>query len=153
MGPEKHYNFVMRIAKGQSFEVSGRSEDSLWISIPAPKLGDDCWVPVTSLESPGDLSALSVRYTQPLPDEPIGVRASDKACGSSNHLWLYWKTVDAVGYRIYRNGKEIGTVHGDQFRDLSTPRSKQPAVYLYEVESFNASGVSSRAGISVTVCE
>jgi hypothetical protein len=151
MGPEKRYNFVTRVSKGQSFEVSGRSEDSSWVSIQASRLGDDCWVPVSSLEYPGDLSALNVRYTQPLPDEPMNVTASDNACGV-NHLWLYWQTVNAVGYRIYRNGKEIATVHGDKYRDLSTPRSKLPSVYLYEIESYNASGVSPRVSLSVTIC-
>lgn len=152
MGPDKHYYAALRVTKGQAFEVSGRSEDSAWVSVDAPKIGDDCWVPITSLETPGDLSALNVRYTQPLPDEPIGVTVSDNACGSTNHLWLYWKTTDAVGYRIYRNGKEIATVYGDKYRDLNTPRSKLPTIYLYEVESFNASGTSARAGVSVTIC-
>lgn len=153
MGPDKHYNAVMRVTKGQSFDVSGRSDDSLWVSIDAPKIGDDCWVLVSNLEGLSDLSALSTRYTQPLPDEAINVTASNNACGSTNHLWLYWKTVNAVGYRIYRNGKEIGTVYGDKYRDLNTPRPKLPTVYLYEVESFNASGVSARASVSVTICE
>lgn len=153
MGPDKRYNAVLRVTKGQSFDVSGRNEDSTWLSIDASKIGDDCWVPVASLESPGDLSALNVRYTQPLPDAPVGVRTSDNACGLKNHLWLYWKTVDAVGYRIYRNGKEIGTVFGTpQYRDMSTPSAKEPTIYLYEIESFNASGVSPRASVSVMIC-
>ncbi|HEX2618979.1 MAG TPA: hypothetical protein VHL11_02500 [Phototrophicaceae bacterium] len=152
VGPDKRYNAVMRVTKGQSFDVSGRSEDSTWVSVDASKIGDDCWVPVANLESPGDLSALNVRYTQPLPDEPMNVTASDNACGVKNHLWLYWQTVNAVGYRIYRNGKEIATVYGSKYRDLSTPSSKLPTIYLYEVESFNASGVSPRAGVSVTIC-
>lgn len=150
-GPDKHYYAILKVTKGKSFDVSGRSADGLWVSIDAPKIGDDCWVPVSSLETPGDLSDLNVRYTQPLPGEPMNVTASDNACGTIS-LWLYWKTVDAVGYRIYRNGKEIATVYGSKYRDLNTPRSKLPTVYLYEVESFNASGTSPRAGISVTLC-
>ena len=121
-------------------------------SVDASKIWDYFWVPTANLENPGDLSALNSRYTQPLPDEPINVSASDNACGGINHLWLYWKTTNAVGYRIYRNNKEIATVYGDKYRDLNTPRSKLPSAYLYEVESFNASGVSSRSSISVTIC-
>ena len=151
MGPDKLYNPVLTVTKGSAFEVSGRSADSAWVSINASKIGDDCWVPVASLESPGDLKDVNVRYTQPLPDEPVGVTASGNACGAT-HLWLYWKTVNAVGYRIYRNGKEIATVYGDQYRDLNTPRTKLPTIFLYEVASFNASGVSPRASVSVTIC-
>ena len=151
MGPDKLYNPVLSVTKGSAFEVSGRSDKSDWISINASKIGDDCWVPVANLESPGDLSDVNVRYTQPLPDEPVGVTASGNACGVT-HLWLYWKTVNAVGYRIYRNGKEIATVYGDQYRDLNTPRTKLPTIFLYEVASFNASGVSPRASVSVTIC-
>lgn len=152
MGPEKHYYPVAKVEKGQSFEASGRNEDTTWVSIQARPFHDDCWVPIESLEAPGDLKELTIRYTQPLPGQPINIRASDNACGVKNHLWLYWSTVDAVGYRIYRNGKEIATVYGDKYRDLSTPSSKKPSIYLYEIESFNASGTSPRAGVSVTIC-
>lgn len=152
MGPDKHYYPVVKVEKGKSFEAIGRSEDGAWVSIQARRVGDDCWVPVANLEEPGNLSDLNIRYTQPLPGEPVGIRASTNACGVKRHLWLYWSTVDAVGYRIYRNGKEIATVHGDQYRDLSTPSAKEPTIYLYEIESFNASGTSPRVGVSVTIC-
>ncbi len=151
MGPDKLYNPVLSVIKGSTFEVSDRSADSAWVSINASKIGDDCWVPVASLESPGDLSDVTVGYTQPLPDAPVGVIASSNACGVI-HLWLHWKTVNAVGYRIYRNGKEIATVFGDQYRDLNTPRTKLPTAFLYEVASFNASGFSPRVSVSVTIC-
>lgn len=152
MGPEKHYYPVVKVQKDQSFEASGRNEEETWVSIQARTFGDDCWVPIESLESPGDLKDLTIRYTQPLPGEPINIRASDGACGVKSHQWLYWSSVDAVGYRIYRNGKEIATVYGDKYRDLSTPSAKKPTIYLYEIESFNASGTSPRAGVSVTIC-
>jgi hypothetical protein len=158
-GPGKRYYAVLNISKGKSFEASGRNADSSWFAVQATRIGDDCWVPAASLENPGApsnsgqaLSDLNVIDTQALPGEPMNVTASDNACGMVNHLWLYWVTVDAIGYRIYRNGKEIATVYGGKYRDLDTPRSKLPTIYLYEIEAFNASGVSERAGVSVTIC-
>ncbi len=151
-GPAPRYYAQVRVTKGSSFEASGRNEDSSWVALDATRVGDDCWVPVSSLEDPGDLSALNVTQTQALPGRPLNVTASNNPCGVISHLWLYWVTVDAVGYRIYRNGKEIASVYGGKYRDLNTPRTKLPTVYLYEVESYNASGVSERAGVSVTVC-
>ena len=152
MGPGQRYYAVLRVSKGKSFEVSGRNADSSWLALQATPFGDDCWVPVSSLENPGDLSALNEVHTQALPGEPMNVTASANACGVVNHLWLYWVSVDAIGYRIYRNGKEIATVYGDKYRDLNTPRTKLPTVFLYEIEGFNASGVSGRASIPVTIC-
>jgi len=152
MGPDQHYYAVLRVAKGKSFEVSGRNADSSWLAIQATPFGDDCWVPVSSLGNPGDLSALNEVHVQSLPGEPMNVTASANACGVVNPLWMYWVSVDAVGYRIYRNGKEIATVYGDKYRDLNTPRTKLPTVFLYEIEGFNASGVSGRTSISVTIC-
>ena len=151
MGPDKHYYSTTAIAKGRSFEANGRSADSTWIVLQAPRIGDYCWVPVASLDNPGDLSALSVATTQPLPGQPLNFTASSNACGTTN-LWLRWVTVDAVGYHIYRNGKQIATVYGSQYRDLVTPRTKLPTVYQYAIEGFNASGASDRAIISVTIC-
>ena len=152
MGPDPRYYAVVRVSKGKSFEISGRNADSSWLAIQATKFGDDCWVPVSSLENPGDLSALNEVHVQDLPGEPMNFTASANACGVVNNLWLYWVSVDAVGYRIYRNGKEIATVYGNKYRDLNTPRTKLPTVFLYEIEGFNASGVSERASISVTIC-
>lgn len=151
-GPGTLYRARLRIEKGQSFEASGRNEDGSWIVVQAARVGDDCWVQASTLEKPGDLSALRVLETQPLPDQPLNFVASDNACGGVNHLWLYWYNGSATGYRIYRNGKEIATVYGSKYRDLNTPRSKLPEVYRYEIEAFNGSGVSERSGLSVTIC-
>jgi len=150
-GPDKHYYSTTVLAKGRAFEANGRSADSAWIVLQAPRIGDYCWVPVASLDNPGDLSALGVAQTQPLPGQPLNFRASSNACGTTN-LWLRWVTVDAVGYHIYRNGKQIATVYGEQYRDLDTPRTKLPTVYQYAIEGFNASGASDRAVIAVTIC-
>ena len=157
-GPAPRYYAVLRLSKGTSFEASGRNADGSWVAIQANRIGDDCWVPASSLEVPDDpmggqgLSALNVAETQALPGRPISLTASDHACGVVKHLWLYWGNVDAIGYRIYRNGKEIASVYGGKYRDLDTPRTKLPTVFLYEVEAFNASGISERAGIAVTIC-
>lgn len=152
IGPGKRYFARLSVSKGKSYEASGRNEDGTWVSVQAPQAGDQCWTPVDSLESAGDLSALRVLETQPLPETPINVVASGNACGVINHLWLYWYGIDALGYRIYRNGKEIATVYGSKFRDLETPRSKTPTNFYYEIEAFNASGVSERTGVTVTIC-
>ena len=152
-GPAKLYNAVSSVSKGKSFEANGRNADGSWVALQAPRVGDDCWVPLSSLDNPPDLGALSVVETQPLPGQPMNVIASANACGSVTNLWLYWTTVNAVGYRIFRNGTEIGTVYGSKFRDLTTPRTKLPTVFLYEIQAFNASGVSDRASVSVTICD
>lgn len=151
-GPGVRYLARLRIEKGKSFEASGRNEDGSWIVVQAAHIGDDCWVQASALDNPGDLSDLRVLEAQPLPDQPLNFVASDNACGGINHLWLYWYNGNAVGYRIYRNGKEIATVYGSKYRDLNTPRSKEPEVYRYEIEAFNGSGVSERSGVSVTIC-
>jgi len=151
-GPGVRYYARTRITKGQSFEASGRNADSSWLMVQATRLGDDCWVQASTLDEAGDFSALRVIETQSLPDQPLGFVASANACGGVNHLWLYWADGNGIGYRIYRNGKEIATVYGTQYRDLNTPRSKLPEVYRYEIEAFNSLGASERSGLSVTIC-
>lgn len=151
-GPGERYFAMLNVSKGKSFEASGRNADGSWIALYASKVGDPCWVTVSSLESPDNLSVLRVLDVQPLPNPPANVTTSDNACGRVNNLWLYWYAIDAVGYRIYRNGQEIATVYGNKYRDLDTPRSSQPAVHLYQIEAFNASGLSGRTDIQVTIC-
>jgi len=149
----RYYRTGSKILKGKTFQLEGRTADSSWIAIPEPGEGDYCWVPFSSLEDPGDISAVYVSDVQPLPDAPINVSALDGACGHIKNTWLTWYAIDATGYYIYRNGKQIGSSYEGHFRDLDTPQSKKPAVYLYEIEAYNASGVSERTGISVTVCD
>lgn len=152
-GPHIRYNRTGQLLfVGKSYTANGRNEDNTWLSVQALGVESTCWVPLTTFQEPGDLSALHVLLVQPLPNAPINLRASDNACGLMNTVWLYWYAEDPMGYRIYRNGHNIATVYGGQFRDLDTPRDKRPTVYLYEIEAFNASGISERSSISVTIC-
>jgi hypothetical protein len=149
----RYYRTGSKILKDKTFQLEGRNVDSSWIAIPEPGVGDYCWVPFSSLGNPGDISAVYVFDVQPLPNAPINVSALDGACGHTKNTWLTWYAIDGTGYYIYRNGKQIGSSYEGHFRDLDTPQSKKPAVYLYEIEAYNASGVSERSGISVTICD
>jgi hypothetical protein len=152
-GPGTRYNRTGTvIAQGKVYPANGRSRDGAWIIVQAPAMGDDCWIQLTSLVAPGDLSALRVVDAQPLPDSPINLITNSFACGFKKRLRLTWYAVYGMGYHIYRSGTPIGTVYDGEFVDLNTPQSALPTDYLYSVEAFNASGVSLPNTITVTLC-
>jgi hypothetical protein len=162
MGPDKHYNAVVTYLPGQTTTLEGRSEDSAWVmvDVTVPNKASTCWAPVASLDKPGDLSTADVIPAIPLPAAPLSLTATNGVCGTTggttgNPMKLVWvRAAPGLGYRIYRNGKNIGTVYDDHFRDFETPRTKKPYTYVYTIESFNAIGVSAKSvSVSVTLCE
>jgi hypothetical protein len=157
MGPETHYHPVVTYHQGDSAELNGRTEDKSWVMVAVDEKNKAqyCWVPVTSIEDPGDLGGLTVPLVGKLPDGPLSLTASSGVCGTSPvAMILEWSPVAAgTGYRIYRNGKNIGTEYSGRFRDFDTPRSQKAYVYNYAVQAFNAYGVSIHmASVSVTLC-
>ena len=157
MGPNENYNPVVTYQLGDTAELNGRNDDSTWLMVTVAEKNKDpyCWVPLESVESPGELGGLDVVPFGKLPDSPTSLTATSGVCGStSNPMILEWSPVAAgTGYRIYRNYKLIGSVYDGRFRDFDTPKSKEPYVYTYAVQAFNAYGVSEHmAGVSVTLC-
>ncbi len=158
MGPDKHYYAVVTSLPAETATLAGRSADSAWVmvDVTAPNKASVCWVPVASLENPGDLSAVDVIPAIGLPAGPLSLTATNGVCGTTAlPMKLDWvRAAPGLGYRIYRNGKNIGTVYDDHFRDFDTPRSKKPYIYIYTVESFSAIGVSEKSvSTSVTLCQ
>ena len=152
-GPALRYYRTGQVnAAGKSYQANGRTDDGTWISVQSPSIGDYCWVQVSTLATPGDLSALKVVQVQPLPDSPINLVASDHACGIKNQ-WLHWYAVYDMGYHIYRNGKAIDTVYQGEYQDHGTPHTDKPTAMTYSVEAFNASGVSIPNTVEVTICD
>jgi hypothetical protein len=152
-GPGKGYNVFERLTAGQTFSAYGRNEDASWLVLQKDSgVVSTCWVQASALEEFGDASSLRQVWYQPLPAAPLGFTASSNACGKDN-LWLYWTPMAGVGYHLYRDGKPLATLYGSKYRDLNTPRFKKPTAVLYEIEAFNASGVSGRVSISVTLCD
>lgn len=157
MGPEPNYYRVIKFTKGQTTPAYGRIEDASWISVETrtPNKDPFCWVPITSVEDFGDANALRVVSVAPLPEAPVTLTATQGVCGTTaDNMGLEWSPVaQGVGYYVYRNGKNIGTVYGGKFRDFETPRSKKPYVYVYVVQAFNAAGTSIKTvSTTVTLC-
>lgn len=152
-GPNLRYNRTGdTVTKGKSYQVNGRSADSSWITLQTPGVGDYCWVQPTVLNDTGIVAGLNVIEVQSLPDSPTNLISNSFACGFKKRLRLTWYPVYSMGYHIYRNGRQIGTVYDGEFVDLSTPQSSMPTDYQYSVEAFNASGVSIPNTITVTLC-
>jgi hypothetical protein len=157
MGPDVHYNPVVTYHQGDTAELNGRNEDRSWVMVKVEEKNKNlyCWAPITSIEDPGDLGGLSVPMVGKLPNAPLSLTATNGVCGTSPVVMiLEWSPVAAgTGYRIYRNGKNIGTEYSGRFRDFDTPRASKAYVYTYAVQAFNAYGVSvHQASVSVTLC-
>jgi hypothetical protein len=156
MGPKKNYFAVMTYQAGDTAELNGRSEDGTWVMVSVSEKNKDpyCWVPLASIEYPGDMGSLQVPLVGPLPDAPQSLTAPNGVCGSGSALILRWTPVTAgAGYYIYRNGTLINTTYDDQYRDFDTPQAKKAYTYTYMVQAFNAFGTSEGvAGITVTLC-
>jgi hypothetical protein len=158
MGPDKHYNAVVTYLPDQTATLEGRSEDSAWVmvGVTVPNKASTCWAPVASLDNPGDLGPADVIPAIGLPAAPLSVAATNGVCGNTTlPMKLNWvRAAPGLGYRIYRNGKNIGTVYDDHFRDFDTPRTKKPYTYIYTIESFSSIGVSPKSvSVSVTLCD
>lgn len=157
MGPDKNYFAVVTYQPEQTSQANARTEDGSWLMVASQQPNKDlfCWVPATSVQDFGDVMALRTAAYAPLPPSPTMLTATEGVCGTTAaHMVLEWAPqTSGVGYYIYRNGKNIGTVYGQRFRDFDTPRSKTPYVYVYVVQAFNAAGVSPKTvSVSVTLC-
>ncbi len=158
MGPDTHYYAVVTYLPGQTATIKGRSDDSNWlvVAVEVPNKDPFCFAPLSSVENPADISSLAVVPAVPLPEAPLSMTATNGVCGTTaTHMTLTWvQAAPGAGYRIYRNGKNIGTVYGSKFRDFETPRSKTPYIYFYEIRAFNAAGESVKSvSASVTLCD
>jgi hypothetical protein len=157
VGPDTHYYRVVTYLPDQIADLKGRSDDSAWlvVAVTVPNKDPFCFVPLSSVENPAEISSLAVIPAVPLPEAPLSMAATNGVCGTtSTHMTITWvQAAPGAGYRIYRNGKNIGTVYGSKFRDFETPRSKTPYIYFYEIRAFNAAGESVKSvSTSVTLC-
>lgn len=160
-GTDVNYYPVVTYSAGQTSQAQGRSEDSLWLIVDSqtPNKSPTCWVPVASVEDLGDISRLLVSSPPPLPVGPYRamIIKGNSACGINMRgaVVLEWlPQTTGTGYFVYRNGKNIATVYGNQYIDRDTPGSKTSYVYTYGIQAFNSSGLSKMtASASVTLCD
>ena len=68
LGPGNGFAVVGVLGRGESVEVVGRDNDSQWLAIRFPPgSAGRGWIPVTSVESPPDLTRLAIALPTPLP--------------------------------------------------------------------------------------
>jgi hypothetical protein len=68
LGPGTGFAVVGSLAKGESVEVIGRDNDSLWLAIRFPPgSAAQGWIPVASVDTVPDLQKLTVALPTPLP--------------------------------------------------------------------------------------
>ncbi len=159
LGPDKNYYAVVTFLPGQTSDVQGRTEDAEWLLIAsqAPNKSSTCFVPVKNTDLTSNVNGLLVSHPLPLPDGPTYATASAGVCGVNRQgaILIQWgPTVSGTGYFVFRNGKNIAGVHGDQYIDHDTPGSKTPYTYTYTIVGFDSVGTSKlNASVSVEMCK
>lgn len=159
LGPDKNYYAVVTFLPGQTSEVQGRTEDAEWLLITTnePNKSPTCYVPLKTTDLTSNVNDLLVSHPLPLPDGPTYAYASAGVCGINRQgaILVQWgPTVSGTGYFVFRNGKNIAGVHGDQYIDHDTPASKTPYTYTYTIVGFDSVGTSKlNASVSVEMCK
>jgi len=138
LGPGENYYKMVITLKGDKVAPLGRNEDSTWAMInenSSDSGSPTCWIPVSSLESYGNVSGLSVVEYELLPAGPATIRATNGVCGANKPMVVEWSpVVDGVEYRLYRNGKAVSTQSGGKFYDVNIPEKGKATVLTYAVQ-------------------
>jgi hypothetical protein len=153
-GPGTAYNIITSFEKGMTLQALARNEQNSWAQVAIPS-GGSCWVADSTLEKPSTPDGLPVLVAPVLPDAPATL--SDKAACEVKlkkmSVKLSWSDVsNESGYHIYRNGKLIATLGANvtTFTEDGLPLDHGQ---IYEIESFNANGVSERLTTTVSACK
>lgn len=156
LGPNENYYKLYTYFKGDSFILNGRNEASTWVLVKENQSDDlslSCWVPVSSIESPGELARLNVAEYEALPLGPSSITAPNGVCGTNRPMLVEWSpVVDGVEYRLYRNWKAVSTQTGGKYYDVDMPDKRKAAIFIYMVQAINEYGTSPSIAVSVSVC-
>ena len=150
-GPGLGYDVVTAYEKGKSLALQGQNELKTWVQVQIPQSNASCWVVLSTGDANGSLSALPVFPTQPLTDAPASLSDSSKCDPKmkSFEVTLTWPGVaNAAGYRIYRNGEQVGSSKSNTYVD----HPPLGTAYMYELAANNAFGESVHVSTQVGAC-
>ena len=173
-GPGTAYQVLTAMVSGTELPVEGRNAEKSWWVVRLPG-GSQCWISAITVETLGSVGGLPVIPPPPLPTStatkpplptstvitpPLQIPAApqqpyidNRICnGQQYSVSLRW--IDAAsnedGYRIYRDGSLLSTLGAGATQFTDTPPFG--GSYTYEIEAFNAAGVSARAAVSESGC-
>ena len=154
-GPGAIYTIVTSLAQGSHAQADGRNDPGTWLDVLIPGTQAHCWVLASTVTASVTPASLPVLPLPVLPGAPTSLsdHATCQAKSKSFSVKLTWSNApNATGYHIYRSGKLLNAVQGGvtTYLDGSAPLGKD---LLYEIEAFNANGLSPRAQITVSACK
>jgi CSLREA domain-containing protein len=149
-GPGTGYTYVTSFKPGTDVDIVGQNMQKTWVLVEGPASKMTCWMSLELGTLNGSLSDITIYPTPPLPSAPT-VFGDSSECGSDQRtVRLTWTlTLNADGYRIYRNGELLATVNLVSFYEDTTSPTKD---FIYEIEAFNQYGVSERLSTQVQAC-
>jgi hypothetical protein len=152
-GPGTYYDAITFLQATKPYPVTGRDGlDTWWQVQVAPNI--QCWMgdPTSLLEGPVEL--VPVIQAPPLPTAPSYFENSSHCDPVLNTMTvsLVWRPSDgASGYRIYRNGDLI-TELGPKATAYTEEAAPRFVDLQYQIEAFNAYGVSPRLSQTIGAC-
>lgn len=151
-GPGTGYTFVTPIEKDKTAQILGQNNLGIWVLVQVPASEQSCWVSISLGELNGLLSEVPVVPTPPIPDAPASFYDSSDCGAEQRTVTLTWTDMpNASGYNIYRNGKLLTTTNAWSTSYDDHPPSNRD--FRYEIEAFNANGISARISTQVQACQ
>ena len=157
-GPGGQYNVVTSLLQGQQLWVDGRNADSSWWYLRLPDSTAHCWASGSNLDLTGPfanalvIAALPTPTVLAAPAAPEKLVVANQVCTDKAYsVKLTWIDVSGNdGYRIYRDGAQIGSAGGNATSYTDNPPYGGP--YSYGVEAYNSSGASPRPTVADAGC-
>ena len=145
-GPGIGFKSINPFSSGQSVTVIGQNTDKSWLEIKVPSSTLTCWasVDVGSLNGQSAIPFILQIPTFPQTPDLFADSTSCDSATSQRRVVLTWnRDAFADGYNVYRKDKLIATLPAHEMSYTDDPPYQND--FQYQIESFNAYGVSPRA--------